>query len=273
MEEILIINKQKEIDFSNEYIRNFWLHSNKTTNIKQESNLITFIGNLEKVTEFINQASEMLCIYSSEFSNEIYNLILDTSTSKRIYFLTNDKSLGKDQLQSLAGNILIRLIKTNYQGSVLLSDVGANFNGLFFNGTLSAKDLEDQNRFLLRLEDEQKEYFIQLYNEWFWKEAEKEILTKDQAENPINIESQPFDFIFPNPDYISVEGIEKTISEIIAQKTNVHISLKNIDNHVANYLNNSVSNLCVYTNLINNNIDKCKNNHLKNQGNNTIKKI
>lgn len=256
MEEILIINKQKEIDFSNEYIRNFWLHSNKTTNIKQESNLITFIGNLEKVTEFINQASEMLCIYSSEFSNEIYNLILDTSTSKRIYFLTNDKSLGKDQLQSLAGNILIRLIKTNYQGSVLLSDVGANFNGLFFNGTLSAKDLEDQNRFLLRLEDEQKEYFIQLYNEWFWKEAEKEILTKDQAENPINIESQPFDFIFPNPDYISVEGIEKTISEIIAQKTNVHISLKNIDNHVANYLNNSVSNLCVYTNLINNNIDK-----------------
>lgn len=111
MEEILIINKQKEIDFSNEYIRNFWLHSNKTTNIKQESNLITFIGNLEKVTEFINQASEMLCIYSSEFSNEIYNLILDTSTSKRIYFLTNDKSLGKDQLQSLAGNILIRLIK------------------------------------------------------------------------------------------------------------------------------------------------------------------
>lgn len=246
---------QKEIDYSNEIINNFWLQIDTTHSQKQDSHLISFHGNLEKITDCINDASETICIYSNELSNELLNAILSASPQVRVYLLTNDFNAKKEELKSLSENCLIRILNSSYQGSFILVDIQSKFRGFFFSGSFLAKDLEDNNRFLIALEEEQKDFFFQLFCEWFWKEAEHEILTKEQAEHPIKIESQPFDFLFPKPEFISNNGIEKLFKNILNQNSTIHLSSKNINKKLEDFFLESHSSNFIYTNLKNNEID------------------
>jgi predicted nucleic acid-binding Zn-ribbon protein len=255
MNPITEISNQKEIDYSQEMIKNFWLQLNFNHSRRQDTHFISFNGNLEKITNCINNASETLLVYSSEFSNEVLNAILSVSSKVRVYLLTNNYHSKKEEIKSLAENCLIRVLDTTYQGSFVLSDIHSKFIGFYFNGSFLSKDLEDNQRYLLTLEKEQKEFFFQIFCEWFWKEAEQEILAKEQSEKPLKIELQPFDFLFYKPEYISSDGIRKLLNEMLTQKTKIHLSLKNIDKKAQDIFHGSNTEHSIYTNLKSNEID------------------
>lgn len=253
MNPIIEVQKEKEINYSQKIIENFWVQLNINSSKKQDRGGISWNGNLEKITDCIHGISETLCIYSNEFSPEILNAILSISQKIRVYLLTNDWDSKKQELKNLSENCLIRVLNTRYQGSFILSDIHSNFRGYYFNGSFLTKHIEDNNRYLLLLDKEQKDFFFQLFCEWFWKEANWEILTKEQVENPLKVESQPFDFLFSKPNYISSIGIESILKDVTVQNSNWLISLNKIDKNAERIFKNSNS-LTLYTSLKNNEI-------------------